>query len=87
MSPVLPEGTEIAVSPNRPARNGDIAVVFVQSDISDQAEVCVKRFYWNGTNNDKVRLVSYNQDYQEIVLPASKILKTHRVVEWRVVVK
>lgn len=87
MSPVLPEGTEIAVSPNRPARNGDIAVVFVQSDISEQAEVCVKRFYFIGANNEKVRLLSYNQDYPEIVLPASKILKTHRVVEWRVVVK
>lgn len=87
MEPVLPEGTEIAVSPNRPARNGDVAVVFVQSDISDQAEVCVKRFYFNGANNDKVRLVSYNSDYPEIVLPATKILKTHRVVEWRVVVK
>lgn len=87
MEPVLPEGTEIAVSPNRPARNGDIAVIFVQSDISDQAEVCVKRFYFNGSNNDKVRLVSYNPAFSEIVLPATKILKTHRVVEWRVVVK
>lgn len=33
MEPVLPEGTEIAVSPNRPARNGDVAVIFVQSDV------------------------------------------------------
>lgn len=87
MAPVLPDGTEIAVSPNRPARNGDIAVIFVLSEVSDQPEVCVKRFYYSGQNNESVRLVSYNPAFSEIVLPATKILKTHRVVEWRVVVK
>lgn len=87
MAPVLPDGTEIADAPNRPARNGDIAVIFVLSEVSDQPEVCVKRFYYSGQNNESVRLVSYNPAFSEIVLPASKILKTHRVVEWRVVVK
>lgn len=81
MEPMLPEGCMIAVSPNRPAQNGDIAVIFVASEISEQPEVCVKKFYYTGQNNETVRLVSFNPAYPEIILPSSKILKTHKVVE------
>ena len=82
MSPVLPEGSLIAVSPNAEVKNGDIAVIFVKSEISAyQCEVCVKLFHWRGAESQEAVLTSYNPAYKEIILPRSSIVKLHKVVQ------
>ena len=54
MYPVLPEGALVAVSPNAEVKNGDIAVIFVKSEISAyQCEVCVKLFHLRGAESQE----------------------------------
>ena len=85
MSPVIPEGSIIAVSPNAEVKNGDIAVIFVKSEISAyQCEVCVKLFHWRGAESQEAVLTSYNPAYKEIILPRSSIVKLHKVVQYTV---
>lgn len=85
MSPVIPEGSLIAVSPNSEVKNGDIAVIFVKSEISAyQCEVCVKLFHWRGAESQEAVLTSYNPEYKEIILPRSSIVKLHKVVQYTV---
>lgn len=85
MSPVIPEGSIIAVSPNSEVKNGDIAVIFVKSEISAyQCEVCVKLFHWRGAESQEAVLTSYNPEYKEIILPRSSIVKLHKVVQYTV---
>lgn len=85
MSPVIPEGSLIAVSPNAEVKNGDIAVIFVKSEISAyQCEVCVKLFHWRGVESQEAVLTSYNPEYKEIILPRSSIVKLHKVVQYTV---
>lgn len=82
MSPILPAGSLIAVSPNAEVKNGDIAVIFVKSEISAyQCEVCVKLFHLRGPESQEAVLTSYNPAYKEIILPRSSIVKLHKVVQ------
>lgn len=88
MAPVIPEGTEIAVSPCREVCNGDIAVLFIKNDLSPYLyDVCIKKFYWHGPNNEEFRIVSYNPAYEEKILPSSLLTKMQKVVQWRCTVK
>lgn len=66
MYPVLPEGALVAVSPNAEVKNGDIAVIFVKSEISAyQCEVCVKLFHLRGAESQEAVLTSYNPAYKK----------------------
>lgn len=88
MAPVLPAGTEIALSPNREVNNGDLAVIFIANDISPYGyDVCVKRFFWHGPNREEFRIVSYNPAYEDKILPSVMLKKMHKIVQWRCTVK
>lgn len=73
MAPILP-GVLLAASSYKVCPLWKCCGCVCHSRVSEQAEVCVKRFYWHGPNNELVHLVSYNPNYNEIVFPAAKII-------------